>query len=50
MKLEMPKRINCDVQVGIRMTKEDKARLDKLVKKYGTSQGEVIRAALRLVE
>ena len=50
MKLVMTKKVNCDVQVGIRITKEDKARLDKLVKKYGTSQGEVIRAALKLVE
>jgi len=50
MKLKIEKKENCDVQVGIRVTKEDKKNLDRLVKKYGTSQGQVIRAALKLVD
>ena len=49
MKLKIEKKENCDVQVGIRMTKREKEKLDSLCKKYGKSQGIIIRSALASV-
>ena len=49
MKIVEKKQENVDVQVGIRMTKREKAKLDKFCEKYGKSQGIIIRSALMAV-